>query len=269
MRLTETQRLLLDVIIRLLYRLYPTMVMDAWKESEHKRDKDGKFSSMGGNGGGNSAKRNSSKPLYFKSKSDIISEKRNPSVPAAYEHLTDDDIQRYFTYPDGECIASKSLQKLSLQARQEIVRGFDKAEQLFGHIVRLRSVTCKALGTACGAYDPQHVSIMFDPSNPPPNGDYFGTAVHEIVHHMQCRGNLVSKSILRSVWLSKDNPFSSKDWHTGRMIREFVEDGSKYGDADEIVAYAYTAEVTGTHSNELSKAIVAQCRKKGFFHDEE
>lgn len=268
MKLTDRQlRMLLEVVVHLLYRLYPQMVKDAWEESEHKRDKDGKFTAAGS--GSTTTSEKSSGRLYFKAKSDIIKEQRNPSVPAEYEHLTDEDIRNYFTYRDGECIATESFQRLPLQTRQEIVRGFEKAEQLFGGIVRLRSVTCEDLGTACGSYDPKHVSISFDPSNPPPNNDYFGTAVHEVVHHMQSRGNLVSKSILRSVWLSKDNPFRSKDWHTGKMIRAFVEDDSKYDDEDEIIAYAYTAEVTGIHSNELSKAIIAQCRKKGFFHDEE
>ena len=256
--------MLLEVVLRLFYRLYPQMVTDAWEESEHKRDKDGKFAATEGSVTTKTSEKPSGR-LYFKSKSGIMKEQRNPSVPAEYKCLTDESIRNYFTYQDGECIATESFQSLSLQARQEVVRGFEKAEQLFGGIVRLRSVTCENLGTACGSYDPQRVSISFDPSNPPPNDDYFGTAVHEVVHHMQCRGDLVSKSILRSVWLSRDNPFTSKDWHTGKMIREFVEDDSKYGDADEIVAYAYTAEVTGIHANELSKAIIAQCRKKGSF----
>lgn len=266
MRLTEKQRrMLLEVVLRLFFLLYPQIVTDTWEESEHKRDKDGKFATTSGG----TAKTSKKSPgrLYFKSKNGIMKEQRNPSVPDEYKHLTDENIRDYFTYQDGECIASESFQALPLQVKQEIVRGFEKAEQLFGGIVRLRSVTCEDLGTACGSYDPQRVAISFDPSNPPPNDDYFGTAVHEVVHHMQCRGNLVSKSILRSVWLSRDNPFTSKDWHTGKMIREFVEDDSKYDDADEVVAYAYTAEVTGIHSNELSKAIIAQCRKKGFFHD--
>ncbi len=52
MRLTKGQwHMLAEVIVRLLYRLYPTMVMDAWKESEHKRDKDGKFAATEGGSG--------------------------------------------------------------------------------------------------------------------------------------------------------------------------------------------------------------------------
>ncbi len=64
MKLTDRQwRMLLEVVLRLLYRLYPKMVIDAWEESEHKRDKDGKFSSTGGGGGGNSAEGKSSEKL--------------------------------------------------------------------------------------------------------------------------------------------------------------------------------------------------------------
>lgn len=72
-RLTNRQwRMLLEIVLRLLYRLYPKMVMDAWEESEHKRDKDGKFAVTEGGGGGSSAEEKSPEPLKKSEKSGII-----------------------------------------------------------------------------------------------------------------------------------------------------------------------------------------------------
>lgn len=64
MELTDRQwRVLLEVVLRLLCRLYPQTVMDTWEESEHKRDKDGKFAATEGGGVGSSAEGKSSEPL--------------------------------------------------------------------------------------------------------------------------------------------------------------------------------------------------------------
>lgn len=83
MGLTQKQwRMLAEIVLRLLHRLYPKMVIDAWEESEHKRDKDGKFSSTGG-GGGNSSEGESEKiaELLKKSEKSGIIEVGNLMIP--------------------------------------------------------------------------------------------------------------------------------------------------------------------------------------------
>ncbi len=89
MKLTDRQlRMLLEVVLRLLYRLYPKITMDVWEESEHKRDKDGKFTAAGsGNfSEGESGSEKIAELLKKSEKSDII-EVGNLIVPT--KKLTD------------------------------------------------------------------------------------------------------------------------------------------------------------------------------------
>ncbi len=275
MHLTETQRLLLaEVIIRLLYRLYPTMVMDAWKESEHKRDKDGKFSSTGG--GGSSAEGKSTKPLKKSAEHGIIEEGKKYALPEKYKAMTGKDVDAYFTDADGKCSLSESFQKLPLQAKQTVAHGFDTAEKLFGKKIRLQAVRCRKLkDDTYGEYDPKRVAITFDPSMCSRDADgeeFYATTVHELVHHMQYRGGMDAKKIMTAVWRDKTNPYRAGGFHTNEAIRAIVN-GSRNAvdDPMEIVAHAIDKEVTGKYppgTEGFIKAIIKQCKKAGFFNEE-
>ncbi len=275
MHLTETQRLLLaEVIVRLLYRLYPTMVMDAWKESEHKRDKDGKFSSTGGNGG-SSAEEKSTEPLQKPAEHGIIEEGKKYALPEKYKAMTDKDVDAYFTDADGRNNLSKTFQKLPLEAKQTVVHGFDTAEKLFGKKIRLQSVTCKKLNNAYGEYDPKKVSITFDPdrcSKAADSIEFYATTVHELTHHMQYRGGMDAKKIMTAVWRDKANPYRAGDFKTQQLLRRFVGGKlSNVDDPEEVVAYAIERAITdqdAIHSNGVLEAIVKQCEARGFFHKE-
>ncbi len=274
MRLTSSQRrMLLKIIVHLFYRLYPQMTMDAWEESEHKRDKNGKFSATGT--GGSSTEENSSEPMKKRAESGIIEEGKKYVLPEKYKTMTDSDVEAYFTDTEGKCILSDSFRKLPLQAKQTIVHGFDTAEKLFGKKIRLQSVTCKKLSNAYGEYDPKKVSITFDPdlcSKEEDSVEFYATTVHELTHHMQYRGNMDAKKIMNAVWHDKTNSYRSKDFHTRAAIRAIVNGSSKaVDDPLEIVAHAVDKAVTGRYPPDtegLIKAIIKQCNKAGFFNEE-
>ncbi len=275
MHLTETQRLLLaEVIVRLLYRLYPTMVMDAWKESEHKRDRDGKFAATEG-GGGSSAEEKSTKPLQKPAEHGIIEEGKKYALPEKYKAMTDKDVDAYFTDADGRNNLSKTFQKLPLEAKQTVVHGFDTAERLFGKKIRLQSVTCKKLNDAYGEYDPKKVSITFDPdrcSKAADSMEFYATTVHELTHHMQYRGGMDAKKIMTAVWRDKNNPYRLQDFKTRQLLLQFVlGKESNIGDPEEVVAYAIERAVTdkdSVRSNGVLEAIINQCKKKGYLKEE-
>ncbi len=73
--------MLAEVIVRLIGWLYPTMVMDAWKESEHKRDKDGKFAATEGGCGSEANKSENIAELLKKAKESGIIEVGNLQIP--------------------------------------------------------------------------------------------------------------------------------------------------------------------------------------------
>ncbi len=240
--------MLAEVIVRLIDRLYPTMVMDAWKESEHKRDKDGKFSSTGGNGG-SSAEEKSTKPLKKSAEHGIIEEGKKYALPEKYKAMTDKDVDAYFTDADGKCSLSGSFQKLPLQAKQTVVHGFDTAEKLFGRKIRLQAVRCRKLkDDTYGEYDPKRVAITFDPSmcsRDAVGEEFYATTVHELVHHMQYRSGMDAKKVMTAVWRDKNNPYRSKDYKTSQLLREFVSgDYDNIYSPEEVVAYVHQ---TGDH----------------------
>ncbi len=275
MRLTKRQwRMLAEVIVRLIYRIYPSMTMDAWEESEHKRDKDGKFSSMGGNGG-SSAEEKSTKPLKKSAEHGIIEEGKKYALPEKYKAMTDKDVDAYFTDADGRNNLSKTFQKLPLEAKQTVVHGFDTAEKLFGRKFHMQSMTCGKLGKGTyGEYIPGKVSITYNPdecAEGVDSGEFYATTVHELVHHMQYRGGMDAKKIMTAVWRDKNNPYRSKDYKTSQLLQEFV--GGEYDniyDPEEVVAYAIERAVTdkdSVRSNGVLEAIINQCKKKGYLKE--
>ncbi len=269
------RRMLLEVVLRLLYRLYPKITMDVWEESEHKRDKDGKFSSTGG-GGGSSAEEKSPEKLKKQAEHGIIEEGKKYALPAKYKALTDSDVDAYFTNADGKCSLTKTFQKLPLEAKQTIVHGFDTAEKLFGKKFRMQSMTCGKLkdGTY-GEYIPGKVSITYDPAKcaeGADSGEFYATTVHELTHHMQYRGGMDAKKIVSAVWRDKNNSYRQQDFKTRQLLREFVggEEDNIY-DPEEVVAYAIERAVTdkdSVHSNGVLEAIINQCKKKGYLKEE-
>ncbi len=282
MRLTKGQwHMLAEVIVRLLYRLYPTMVMDAWEESEHKRDKDGKFAATEGGGGSSAegkstnAEEKSTKPLQKPAEHGIIEEGKKYALPEKYKAMTDKDVDAYFTDADGRNNLSKTFQKLPLEAKQTVVHGFDTAERLFGKKIRLQSVTCKKLNDAYGEYDPKKVSITFDPdrcSKAADSMEFYATTVHELTHHMQYRGGMDAKKIMTAVWRDKNNPYRLQDFKTRQLLLQFVlGKESNIGDPEEVVAYAIERAVTdkdSVRSNGVLEAIINQCKKKGYLKEE-
>ncbi len=282
MRLTKGQwHMLAEVIVRLLYRLYPTMVMDAWEESEHKRDKDGKFAATEGGGGSSAegkstnAEEKSTKPLQKPAEHGIIEEGKKYALPEKYKAMTDKDVDAYFTDADGRNNLSKTFQKLPLEAKQTVVHGFDTAERLFGKKIRLQSVTCKKLNDAYGEYDPKKVSITFDPdrcSKAADSIEFYATTVHELTHHMQYRGGMDAKKIMTAVWRDKNNPYRLQDFKTRQLLLQFVlGKESNIGDPEEVVAYAIERAVTdkdSVRSNGVLEAIINQCKKKGYLKEE-
>ncbi len=276
MRLTKRQwRMLAEVIVRLIYRIYPSMTMDAWKESEHKRDKDGKFAATEG-GGGSSAEEKSTKPLQKSAEHGIIEEGKKYALPEKYKAMTDRDVDAYFTDADGRNNLSKTFQKLPLEAKQTVVHGFDTAEKLFGRKFRMQSMTCGKLedGTY-GVYDPGKVSITYNPdecAEGVDSGEFYATTVHELVHHMQYRGGMDAKKIMTAVWRDKNTPYRSKDYKTSQLLREFVGGGyDNIYNPEEVVAYAIERAVTdkdSVHSNGVLEAIINQCKKKGYLKEE-
>ena len=276
-RLTNRQwRMLLEVVLRLFYRLYPQMVTDAWEESEHKRDKDGKFSSTGGGGGGTSTEKKSSEPLKKQPEHGIIEEGKKYALPEKYKALTDSDVDAYFTNADGKSSLSKTFQKLPLEAKQTIVHGFDTAEKLFGKKFRMQSMTCGKLSKEMyGEYDPGKVSITYDPdkcAEGVDSGEFYATTVHELTHHMQYRGGMDAKKIASAVWRDKNNPYKLNDFKTQQLLSKFVGGGyDTLNDPEEIVAYAIEKMVTdkeSVHSNGVLEAIINQCKKKGYLKEE-
>ena len=276
-RLTNKQwRMLLEVVLRLLYRLYPQTVMDAWEESEHKRDKDGKFSSTGSGGGGTSTEKKSSEPLKKQTEHGIIEEGKKYALPKQYKALTDRDVDAYFTDANGKSSLTKTFQKLPLEAKQTIVHGFDTAEKLFGRKFHMQSMTCGKLNDdTYGEYDPGKVSITFDPDKcgeGTDSGEFYATTVHELTHHMQYRGGMDAKKIVSAVWRDKSNPYRMKDFKTQQLLREFVGGKvSNIDDPEEVVAYAIERAVTdkdSVHSNGVLEAIINQCKKKGYLKEE-
>ncbi len=275
MRLTKRQwRMLAEVIVRLIYRIYPSMTMDAWEESEHKRDKDGKFAATEG-GGGSSAEEKSTKPLKKPAEHGIIEEGKKYTLPERYKALTDKDVDAYFTDVSGKCSLSGFFQKLPLEAKQTVVHGFDTAERLFGKKIRLQSVTCKKLNDAYGEYDPKKVSITFDPdrcSKAADSMEFYATTVHELTHHMQYRGGMDAKKIMTAVWRDKNNPYRLQDFKTRQLLLQFVlGKESNIGDPEEVVAYAIERAVTdkdSVRSNGVLEAIINQCKKKGYLKEE-
>ncbi len=266
--------MLAEVIVRLIYRIYPSMTMDAWEESEHKRDKDGKFAATEG-GGGSSAEEKSTKPLKKSAEHGIIEEGKKYALPEKYKAMTDKDVDAYFTDADGKCSLSGSFQKLPLQAKQTVVHGFDTAEKLFGRKIRLQSVTCKKLNDAYGEYDPKKVSITFDPdrcSKAADSMEFYATTVHELTHHMQYRGGMDAKKIMTAVWRDKNNPYRLQDFKTRQLLLQFVlGKESNIGDPEEVVAYAIERAVTdkdSVRSNGVLEAIINQCKKKGYLKEE-
>ncbi len=276
MRLTKRQwRILAEVIVRLIYRIYPSMTMDAWEESEHKRDKDGKFAATEG-GGGSSAEEKSTKPLKKSAEHGIIEEGKKYALPEKYKAMTDKDVDAYFTDADGRNNLSKTFQKLPLEAKQTVVHGFDTAEKLFGKKIRLQSVTCKKLNNAYGEYDPKKVSITFDPdrcSKAADSIEFYATTVHELTHHMQYRGGMDAKKIMTAVWRDKANPYRARDFHTSMAIDAIVNGSAEAADDPlEIIAHAVDKAVTGRcppDAEGLLKAIIKHCKKAGFFNKEE
>ncbi len=268
------RRMLLEVVLRLLYRLYPKITMDVWEESEHKRDKDGKFSSTGG--GGSSAEEKSPEKLKKQAEHGIIEEGKKYALPAKYKALTDSDVDAYFTSDDGKCSLTKTFQKLPLEAKQTIVHGFDTAEKLFGKKFRMQSMTCGKLDKGTyGEYDPGKVSITFNPETCGEDADavgFYATTVHELTHHMQYRGGMDAKKIVSAVWRDKNNPYKMKDFKTQQLLLEFVGGKvSNIDDPDEVVAYAIERAVTdknSVHSNGVLEAIINQCKKKGYLKEE-
>ena len=267
--------MLLEVVLRLLYRLYPRMTMDVWEESEHKRDKDGKFAATGGGGGGSSSEEKPSEKLKKQAEHGIIEGGKQYALPEKYKAMTDRDVDAYFTNADGRNCLSKDFQKLPLEAKQTIVHGFDTAEKLFGKKSRMKSMTCGKLGKETyGEYDPGKVSITFDPDKcgeGVDSGEFYATTVHELVHHMQYRGGMDAKKIVGAVWRDKNNPYRLQDFKTRQLLQEFV--GGKVSnieDPEEVVAYAIERAVTdkdSVHSNGVLEAIINQCKKKGYLKE--
>ncbi len=283
MRLTKRQwRMLAEVIVRLIYRIYPSMTMDAWEESEHKRDKDGKFAATEGGGGSSAegkstnAEEKSTQPLQKPAEHGIIEEGKKYALPEKYKAMTDKDVDAYFTDADGRNNLSKTFQKLPLEAKQTVVHGFDTAEKLFGRKFRMQSMNCGKLEDGnYGEYIPGKVSITYDPdkcAEGADSGEFYATTVHELVHHMQYRGGMDAKKIMTAVWRDKNNPYRQQDFKTQQLLLKFVggEMGTIY-DPEEVVAYAIEKMVTdkdSVHSNGVLEAIINQCKKKGYLKEE-
>lgn len=83
----ECSRLLLQIVKRLGAMLYPQMTDDEWEESKHKRDKNGRFASMGG-----AKTSGSSEPPTGKvANSQSV---KQSSLPKTHKEVTGEDIAK-------------------------------------------------------------------------------------------------------------------------------------------------------------------------------